>query len=49
MLNLSLYRLPEFSPAVFGNSEEIVPTVYGCTEKIITNQLCNINCEITFI
>lgn len=49
MLNLSLYRLSEFPPAVWGNSEEIVPVIYGSVEKMTTNWLCNISCEITFI
>lgn len=37
MLNLSLYRLVEFSPAGFGNSEETDHTDYGSIEEIIIN------------
>lgn len=45
MLNLSLYRLTEFSPAVFRNSEETVCTIYGCIEK----KLLQINCVISIV
>lgn len=49
MLNLSLYRLVEFSPAGFENSEETDPTDYGNIEEIVINWLRNISCEIIII